>query len=191
MPFSIEIRFLPSRSKAMADVIHHAGLFQGFDVKSYSLRITSVDELFGRWDNFTVVIWTVTKWVGTTVYFGGRPVLPYTNDFFYLLQNIRNCHGVYKGQTDKPGYCAGGCWGCHQLTHVARYMDDQRYQARCWYRFGKFRDQQVWEVDRVRVLEVLREEVRLKMINICPAWDGNRLSDTVAQLPETIELNDA
>jgi hypothetical protein len=191
MPALIEIHFTPSRSKSMADVMRSARVFSGFDPAGYVLRINSVHELFGRWDDFTVVIWNSTKWIGTTVYFRGRPVIPYNNDFFYLLQNVRRCHGVYASQADKSLYCAGGCWGCHQLTYVARYLDEQRYQARCWYRFGKFADQSTWLVDRGQILTVLREEVRLKMVDVCPAWNDNRLDDAVAELPQSITLGAA
>lgn len=187
--FILEIHFPFSRSKTYPDVMKHARLFSDFSEKPNVLRITNPDELFGRWDAFSIVIFGTTKWAGTNVYFDGKPVLPYKNDFFYKLLDIKHCYGQYKNCADKTGFCSAADWGCHRLKHIGRYFKLSAYYVKNpFYKFGYFKDSETWLIDKERILNVISEEARLGMINKCPAFNLDRVKKAIAELPDQIKI---
>lgn len=187
---SLEIHFPASRSKNYLEVLKHARLFSQFTEAPNVLKITDLDELFGRWDNFSVVIFGATRWTGTTVYFDGKPVLPYKNDFFYRLLDIKHCYEGYKGSADKAGHCSESDWGCRQLKGIGRYFEGHSlYMHKPWYKYGRFLDATTWEIDKNRIFEVLSEEAMLTMANICPGYDPARVEEFVSKLPDQIKID--
>jgi hypothetical protein len=188
MEFSIEIHFLPSRSKAYPDVLKHARLFFQFSDNPNILKITDVDELFGRWDDFSIVIFNATKWAGTNVFFCGKPVLPYRNDFFYTLQETKTCYSNFQIVCDKEGFCMAAPWGCHRIKSLEKKITG--LYGNFWYRYGHFLNEDTWAVDKERILKILTEEAKLKMLDICPGFDVERIRHSVNKLPEMINLDE-
>lgn len=188
--FSLEIHFPSSRSKNYPEVVKRARLFSDFTERPNVLKVHDIDELFGRWDDFSVVIFGATKWAGTTVYFGGKPILPYKNDFFYKLLDLKHCYEGYKGSVDKTGYCSDSDWGCRQLTSIGRYFEGPNlYMRKPWYKYGHFIDATTWGIDKNRIFEVLSEEAMLKMANECPGFDPARIEEFVSKLPDQIKVD--
>ena len=188
-PFSIEIHFPNSRSKNYPDVIKRARLFFNFSENPNVLRITDVNELFGRWEDFTIVIWGATKWAGTNVFFCGSPVLPYKNDFFYTLQEIKYCFSQYNSCTDKITHCPDSHWGCKRIKDTSRLIDWRYGAGRYWYKTGKFIDDKTWKVDKKQILLNIFDEARKKMLSVCPFYDQKKIESTVDELPNTITVD--
>lgn len=190
-PFSIEIHFPFSRSKIYPDTLKHARLFSDFRQNPNILKITDIDELFGRWDDFSIVIFNTTKWAGTTVFFCGKPLLPYKNSFFYALLDVKRCYGQYKENTDKVGYCSESDWGCHRLNNMGRYFKGlDLYMKNPWYKYGHFIDAKTWAVDKSRIFEVLSEEAFLTLADTCPGYNPERIRQFVLKLPDQITIDD-
>lgn len=188
MNFLVQIQFLKSRSKNYIDVLRCAGLFDNFSAGERNvLTIESIKELFGRWDDFSVVIWNTTKWSGTNVYFCGSPVLPYTNDFFYRLMDVKTCYANYSRDISMS-FCEDSDWGCHQLTNIGRYLDDGSYRRPNWFDFGKFKNKSTWEIDKEKLLLALNREAKIKMCDKCPAFIWSNICKKVNDLPDTINI---
>lgn len=187
--FSLEIHFPFSRSKSYPEVLKQARLFTDFREKPNVLSISDIDELFGRWDSFSTVIFGATKWAGTNVYFDGRLVIPYKNEFFYLLLDVKQCYKQYKQSTDKLGFCSGSDWGCYRLKQIGRYINVSNYYIRNpFYRYGYFKDNETWIIDKNRIFEIMAEEAKITMADNCPGFDMDRVNRAIAKLSDQIRI---
>lgn len=189
-PFSIEIHFPVSKSKSYPDVLKHARLFFNFSENPNILKVTDIDELFGRWDDFSIVIFNTTKWAGTNVFYRGTPVIPYKNDFFYTLLNLKYCYNAFMGEINKDGFCENSSWGCRKMDFMARRISGRYFSGTYWYRFGYFVDENTWKIDKISILKTLAEEAKMKTLDICPAFNFERIKRFVNQLPETIKVDE-
>jgi hypothetical protein len=186
----IEIQFLKSRSKNYPDVVKHAGLFFDFTAgENNILKIDNIQELFGRWDDFSIVIFGATKWAGTNVFFCGKPVLPYTNDFFYLLLDVKNCYDNFSKDI-ALSFCTDSNWGCRQLKNIKRYLNEINPYRLTWYNFGSFSDKNTWRIDKVKLLAVLKNESEGRMCSHCPAFFWENISKKVNSLPDEIKAGE-
>lgn len=189
--FNLEIHFPASQSKNYPEVMRHARLFSGFTEKPNVLKIIEIEEVFRRWEAFSIVLFGATKWTGTTVYFDGIPVLPYKNDFFYKLLDVKQCHSQYTKSTDKQSYCSGSDWGCYRLKVIGRYVClPGFYISNPFYRYGHFNGAETWMIDKDRILENLAEEARIIFADKCLAFDLERIKMFVSKLPDQINLDE-
>jgi len=187
--FSLEIHFPVSRSKNYQNVLKNARLFFDFTEHPNILRITDIDELVGRWDNFSIVIFGATQWSGTNVFFCGNPVIPYRNEFFYKLLDLRHCYNAMKGSYERDGYCKASDWGCRKLTQYSRTISGP-YANYCFYKIGKFKDPKTWIIDKERLVKLLEIEAEIRLVDVCPAfWLGN-IQNAVNSLVDEIRIND-
>ena len=190
-PFSIEIHFLASRSKDYPATLDSARMFSGFTENPNVLKITDVKELFGRWEAFTQVLFNTTRWVGTEVFFRGKPLSPFKNSFFYSLQEVMQCYRQYEEGIDKTGYCSASDWGCYKLKGVGRYFNtyNNMYLRWPWFKHGHFTGSKTWTIDKNRIYEILSEEAMLNMASSCPMYDPKRIEEFVSKLPDQIVID--
>lgn len=184
--FSIEICFPVSRSKNYKEVLKNARLFNGFSTDPNILSITDIDELFGRWENFAIVLHYSTKWTGTVVYFQKKAILPYTHRLFYFLQEIKYCYKGFQTAVDKTGYCSGNNWGCQKLNFFEKRLPGYGNK---WYRIGKFEDNS-WVVDKEKLKTIMQEEAKMKILPCCPVFNFERVESKINELPDTIKLDE-
>ncbi len=188
MPLHIEITFRKSRSKDYPYVLKHARKFIFFNETERKLTITDVEELFSNWENFTVVVHYTKKWAGTIFSYNGKPITPFKSDIFYALQNVKDCHKQYNKAFDKEGYCDEADWGCHRLDSVSRFLDRGGYYN-YWYEYGHFDTEDTWKIDKQRIRQTLLEEARLKCLSVCPAFNANKISELLTQLPNELYID--
>lgn len=189
--FSISIQFPVSRSKSYRDVIKNAKLFSDFSQNPNILKITDIGEIFGRWDNFSFVIFNTTKWAGTNVFFCDKPLLPYKNEFFYKLLDLKHCFKEYTNSFDKIGFCTESDWGCKRLKNLTRYFGSYAFfLTNPWYKYGRFIDENTWLIDKNKIYEVLTEEVSMKIVDSCPAFKVERIMDCINKLPNQIKIDE-
>jgi hypothetical protein len=186
--FSLEIHFPVSRSKNYQNVVKNARLFFGFSENPNILRITDINELFGRWDNFSIVIFGATKWSGTNVFFCGKPVIPYRNEFFYKLLDLKHCYLSRQSCIDRAGHCTSSDWGCRKLTHLSRSIGGL-YSQREFYKVGFFKDPTTWIIDKERIFTNLLTEAEIRLVNICPGFSLDNIRIEVENLPDQIDVN--
>lgn len=185
-PFSLEIHFPVSRSKNYREIVKRARLFSGFTENPNILKITDIDELFGRWDDFSIVLHNSTKWVGTTLYFDGSAILPYSNRIFYALQEMKECYRFYKEEFDKESFCSHSDWGCKLISLFPRNLTSYGFN---WYKSGKFEGKD-WIVNKERIYSIILEEARIRTLLHCPVFRLERLKQSIDSLPGKIILDE-
>lgn len=119
----------------------------------------------------------------------GSPVLPYNNDFFYRLLNVRLCFQEYQGRADKPGFCSQRGWGCNRVESVARWVTSDFFGKPFWYEYGYFQSDGIWVVQKQKIVSVLLEEARVKMVDQCPAFNPDVIQSAVDGLPDFIYID--
>lgn len=187
----IKIQFRKSRAKNYNEVILRAKRFSGF-IQSQDrnvIIINDIDELIGRWMDFNAIIFSVTKWVGTSVFFNGKELIPYSNKFFYKLLDMTQCYKFYKEDPNKKCYCTTKNWGCMKLSGIARSPHECCFAHAQWYKRGHFIDDKTWKIDKADLLAELLDEAKLKLIDQCPAFDPDRVTKLVKELPDTIRVD--
>lgn len=187
--FSIDISFQSSRSKNYTDVLSSARQFAGFDPDNQTLHITNVDELFNLWNDFTVIIFNATKWAGTMVRYCEKPLLPYKNEFYYYLQEWRQCYLGHQSSAHQSGHCAESWWGCRKLIRVSRYINEEFWNFPMWYRYGYFISESIWKVDKGAIVDALLAEASQRKVEHCPHFSIDRIRAMVDQLPNTISVD--
>lgn len=187
--FSLEIHFPVSRSKNYQSVLKNARLFFGFTENPNILRINDIDELFGRWENFSIVIFGATKWSGTNVFFCGKPVIPYQNEFFYKLLDLKHCYLSRQGCVDREGHCKSCDWGCRKLTYYSRSIT-RTFTHNCFYKVGHFKDSTTWVIDKEKIIKQLLVESEIRMLDVCPGFSEGNIRDAVKSLTDEIKIDD-
>jgi hypothetical protein len=184
-PLSIEIHFPESRSQNYHEVVKNARLFTGFSEKPNILKISGIEEVFGRWESFSIVLNYSVKWAGTTVYLNGKALLPYNNAMFYYLQSIKTCYHNYCEAFDKAGFCAQFDWGCSRMNY---YLKSIAGYGNKWYKEGAFSEGK-WVIDKGKLLSVMGEEARMKLAEYCPAFKIENIEKKVRLLPGSITID--
>ncbi len=83
-------------------------------------------------------------------------------------------------------------WGCALLRSVHRYFPS--YQRRefvnCWYLYGSFTEENVWDVDRLSIFEELVKEAGEKYLDLCPSFSIRKVRKIVESLPGRLSVGD-
>lgn len=191
MPSLISITFRHSRAKDFPDILRRRKNFDRFfKGEVYTLEINEPNELLSKWNDFMAIATRIPQLAGSSASFMGEPVIPFKPDFFYKIQDsLYYCyHKGYKQTIFRDRYCTGD-WGCRQLTGVVKEHVVNRWELeRHWYRLGKF-EGGVWKVDKTAIYRALMNEVGLKLLDICPAFNEERVMDLINNLPDEIIID--
>ena len=188
--FNIQIYVPPSRSPAMSQVLAAVRRTGLWDEQARTVTFTSIFDVWRWWEEFSLVVWTASKWAGFLVRIRGAMLLPYRTDFYYDLQSVKQCwYNCQKGQ--RVGYCSGpASWGCHKLRAIMRQPVPGTWPHSHWYAFGRFTSPLTWEVDKAAILRILEAEAADTFADQCPAFDRDRLVTAVDALPGKLEINE-
>ena len=188
----IEITFPNSRSKTFPEVIKHCKLFDEFTIGERNvLRIYDVREIYGRWDDFTYVIYNVAKYSGSRLFYKGEPILPFKNDFYYtVMDTLHSCYYKgYKKENAAEDYCKSD-WGCLRINSITKSTLKYEWGIPLhWFRFGYFKDE-AWVIDKDKIKNIFKQEAEAKRLDICPVFSLEKVFKIVDSLPEKIELDD-
>jgi hypothetical protein len=188
----IKLSFPHSKAKFFPDLLKRCESFDTFSKSDlYQIEINEVSELLKNWSDFMVIATRLPKLKGSSAWLMDEPVLPFKPEFFYKIQDsLYYCYNEGYKQTSHQGLYCEGEWGCKQLNEMTKYHSDNRWDmARHWYRYGKF-DGLIWKVDKGAIFHALRLESKNKKLNICPAFDIQKIKDEVDRLPDEIVLDD-
>jgi hypothetical protein len=188
--FKIEIAIPGSTSRTYREVMRRAKRTGFFDESESKLVITNLLSLFTVWEDFTFILFTAQKWTGFYMTIDDKPVMPYTNDYYYLIQDLKYCVNIRATAEEGERYCFAHCWGCRKLTSINRYIGEQNYSAVPWYKYGNFASQETWKINRKDILNHLASERDLKLLNHCPYYSDHRVTDTVNRLPGKFYIDD-
>lgn len=191
MEIILKFKFVHSRSINFKEAIRFAKNFDNFleSDSGYQLEI-SKSELFEKWDYFAPFHHYVTRWAGTQVWFNDKLIAPYKNDIFYSIQEIYYCIKAYNNSYDKENYCYDDDkfrgWGCVRIKSIRKNI--AFYLWNYWYKYGKFIEDAIWEIDKKKILEIITNESIVNCSNICPYFSISKIINSVDQLPNIIDL---
>jgi hypothetical protein len=185
--FKVEIYIPESKSRIYQRVLSVANGSGMYDQETGILTIVGIENLFKTWSVFSAVVWISQKWSGFFVAINDKPILPYSNDFYYQLQDLMYC---YRARVDDSSeYCTAQTWGCRKLVSVIRYIGDQFYDAVPWYKYGKFADSSTWQVNRAAILKQLQSESEDNHCRNCPFFNAENVKQSVMNLPDRINID--
>jgi len=109
-----------------------------------------------------------------------------TKEIFIPLQ----CYALYKKSLIQELHCLNGKyevgWSCKQLISVVRnlrFYGHTNFVA--WYQVGHFKDN-IWQVDKEKIAEILKREVCLKCFYLCPLFSFEKVQIHIDNLPNVI-----
>jgi len=108
---TIQILFLPSRSKFYDKVIKLSSEFDQFKQADVNNLIISQKELFEKWETFNLIFWKIVDWKGSILEYEGIKYQSHIDKtrIFYALQHahaIHICEVVSKIKDIKSHYPA-------------------------------------------------------------------------------------
>jgi len=186
----VKIAIPGSTSRTYAEVIRRAKKTGFFDDSENKLVVNGITNLFSIWPDFTFILFTAQKWTGFYMSVNNSPVMPYTNDCYYLLQEIMYCSASRSSAQEGAQYCRSNCWGCQKITSINRYISTQNHYAPPWYKYGSFVNSETWRVHKIDIINTLFLERDLKMLNFCQYWDDKAIKETVSKLPDQFYIGD-
>jgi hypothetical protein len=188
--FQIDIYIPESKSRLYASVISRAKSTEYYDENTGLFSVPGLLKLFTVWDDFRYIIWTSQKWAGFTVQINNRPVMPYSNDYFYYLQDLYYCIRNRVVDESGPEYCVQSGWGCRLVNGINRMIGNTNYNVTPWYKFGKFTNSENWQINKTAIFTVLRTQAEETMCAYCPYFDINRTIQNIDSLPDNLILDE-
>lgn len=92
--FTIQIEFKQNHSKFYREVIRLCQEFDEFIPGKRNSLITGRDEVYAKWDQFSLIFWKSVDWKGSTLCYNGTPFGCHADKtrVFYAVQDIRLTH---------------------------------------------------------------------------------------------------
>lgn len=184
----LEIYIPHSRSTVYRQVISRAVRTGFYDDQASTLTFSDILQLWRWWEDFTFVVWSAQKWVGFLVTINGRMVLPYSNDFYYQLQDIKHCYFAYSKSRFKATHCTDNCFGCQRLFTIVRNVTPGVMPYQKWFRYGRFIDALTWEIDKEAIITQLLFEADEALAANCPVFSADRIAEGVKSMPDIIKV---
>ena len=82
-------------------------------------------------------------------------------------------------------------WGYSRLESLNRYLPDNVRDLEThiyWFDLGYFKDDDVWVIDKQRIIGILKQEIKDKELYLCPAFKMQRVLDIVSRLPDSLDV---
>ncbi len=162
------------------------------DGVDHSVRLACGTERIDSFDRFVSLLKIVRGWKHTRLAVDGKPAPGSAID---RLIAIGECFQRQRRSGNRFHYCSGFdprhapmYFGCRRLTSVDRIVPrngEQRASGRAWYRHGEMRGES-FLIDKGRVLSMLVDEGREKLVAACPAFSHDAVAQEVESLPREI-----
>jgi SpoVK/Ycf46/Vps4 family AAA+-type ATPase len=200
MKFDLKIEFNNSTSSNLTYALKLAKKFSNYKEakKENDLNLITLDKNeFAQKYKIFMELWNIIgHWKGSVILLNGDQI---DGSILFSFFRIINCANEYEKAIIPEEYCSGTNknegWGCRFLTYLGRlnsrsvfYSDysSQKY----WFDIGKFSSENEWEVDKERIIEILKRECEKNNLYICPIFDFENIEKAVNQLPDQICIND-
>ena len=119
----------------------------------------------------------------------------------YEIDEMRSCHEHREKSDLGDEYCSGKdgpsqeatCFACRHIRGVSRlfggWEQEREFQ---WYHYGTFSDDgSQFIVDKERIFGVVNRKTGGHVCTLCPAFNWSRVRSDIADLPDTIDLNES
>lgn len=112
---------------------------------------------------------------------------------------IVKCSEGYRKSIIPEEYCKtheeGACWGCKHLHSINlstprnSYYLDKNYKY--WFQIGNFESENFWKIDKERIVQIIKREISLKRINVCPILTEINIQDALITIPNEINVTES
>jgi SpoVK/Ycf46/Vps4 family AAA+-type ATPase len=199
MAFELKMEFKNSTSSYLAYAIKLAKKFSYFyesENRTEPNKITLDQNEFAQKQNIFSDLWGVVRnWKGTILLLNNAPI---ENSALFTYFRIIDCSNQYNNAIIPEEHCFTTYekkegWGCKFLSYIKRYIPNQNYYSlrpseKYWFQFGYFKSENIWEIDKVKLIEVLERESNQNHLSICPVFSFEKAKSIVNELPNDIHL---
>ena len=188
--FLVEIYIPHSRSVIYREVINRATRTGFYNSESQILTFKNILQIFQWWEYFSYIIWSSQKWAGFMVTVNEKIILPFNNNFFFNLQDVKHCW--YNRQQSKYSldFCEHDCFGCQRLHSVIRHVYPGIMPFQSWYYYGRWSAVDRWWICKQDIVNQLTNEAEMIFVSACPSYSADRINTEVSKLPDEIVINE-
>jgi ATP-dependent 26S proteasome regulatory subunit len=82
-------------------------------------------------------------------------------------------------------------WGCIHLKKIKLHLiqePDIRNDEEYWYKFGKFKNKNTWQIDKSKIKTIIDSEIEQKYLQLCPYLFIDKVYEKISALPYQIDL---
>lgn len=196
MDFEFKIRFGKSSSQNYQKAVNQAKKFVNYkpisEDNTFNTVILYSNELRQRYRKIEKLWLLISGWKTTELFVNDEPVEFYDlNKYIAILE----CDNKYQTSIIPENHCKlypnKEGWGCQHLNTLSRYSSNyyQGERGSYWYHFGNFQSETIWEIDKYKIKDALRREVKLKKLFLCKIFDFEKVESIVDNLPDKIDLD--
>ena len=193
----IKIQFGKSTSQNYSKALRLTKRFNDFQLIENGSTINSInlenEELITKFRILEELHQIIRGWTTTKMLFDEREIHPWR--FFNQMGHIVECSLSYENSLDKEKHCninnTQEGWGCKFINETIKHLNYggyYSYNENYWYKFGLFKDEQTWLIDKNKIKERIDKEVLEKGISCCPYLNTIKLEKSINDLPSEIDL---
>lgn len=186
----LQIRFGKSSSQQYKSAVKIAQQFSHCYMAGKDHIITITPETIQHDIEFIDKLWNIIKgWKNSKILVSGTPKK------VTVFECLR-CYSAYENAVIQELHCKRTKeypgWSCKQLLALERHAMLSSYpwdNRLWWFQVGYFKSDQIWIIDKTKIEEILRREIDLKCLWLCPIFDWNRVKIHIENLPDSIDLS--
>lgn len=181
----IQFLFNRSSSSNYTKVLNLCKKIGALEIGNPNTLSLCIEDVIAKWDVFNSIFHLIKKWSSFELIIDNVSLFDYKSksDFFYAIQEIKNCIRHYNLTPYKSEYC-NSPWGCHKLISISF----SQYAWRKWYQYGEWNGNN-WIINKEGIYQVLKEESELKHLRACPYFSENKIRDIIDSLPNNIDIS--
>jgi ATP-dependent 26S proteasome regulatory subunit len=187
----IKLIFYKSSSKFYESCCLKCEVFENYtNEKSTNTVIISDDEIRGKQTELAAIVNVIKNWTKSEYYIDGRKA---TVAELEQILNLLSCEKVKSNEVVGDHCFDINGWGCNYLEEIAfreggyGYYYKKKYY---WYQIGHFSDG-VWQVDKEKIKQMLKEEAERKHLPFCIHFSLDRVYQEVDKLSDQIIVDES
>lgn len=195
--FLIKICFGKTNSPYYLKSVNKAKKFKNFtpisENSNYNTILIDRNELSEKNEQLEKLLLLVTNWKNTEIFLNDEAI----NDETYrqIILTV-NCYKEYLKSVIPENHCKDywkkKSWGCKFLNELTLEPENSYYQKKGWWEFGRFISKGIWEIDKEKLIEILKREANLKKLNICNTFDFEKVKNVVTnEIPNEIHIDES
>ncbi len=193
----LQLQFGKSTSKNYSQALRLLKKFDNCQVVDDGFSINSIivekSELISKFRLIEELYQIIHGWTTSKMFLNEVEIQPWR--FFNQMRQIVECSDSYNRAINKDNYCnidnSHEGWGCKYINETIRHLNSDSYYSynvNYWYKFGFFKNEDTWIIDKSKLEERLDKEILEKGISSCPYFDKSKSTKILNELPDEIDL---
>jgi len=193
----LEIQFGKSTSKNYSQALRLTKKFENYQLIDDGFPLNSINldnyELISKFQIIEELHQIINGWTTTKMLFDEGEIHPWR--FFNQMRQIVACSISYQNSFNKEMHCningSQEGWGCKYINETIRHLNSNSYYSyddNYWYKFGLFKDENTWIIDKNKIKERIDKEILEKGISCCPHFVKSKSDKIINELPNEIDL---